>query len=147
VGQNNYIHFVLLFVILCNYSSAQNNPIDSSKTVTEQIRSDTSVEKDINIPIESFKLFIESYYSRNNDLQFSTNFDFSKTLYAGSFNQDKLYLISLNNQEFLKQLSINFKQSQPTTWQKILGMVNTGAVAAMAGYHVYKYYVKEKKKF
>ncbi len=145
-GTKNSILFVLLFFFNIPILG-QDNPVDSLKSNPNIVNTETSVERDLNIPIESFKLFVDPYYFRNDDLQFSTNFDFSKTLYGGSFNQDKLYLINLNNKEFLKQISYNFQQSKPTALQQFLGMVNVAGAAALAGYHVYKYYVKEKKKF
>jgi len=147
VGYKNNILIVLLFLFFCQLLYAQDKPADSLKSNTVSIKSDSSIAEEINIPVESFKLFVDPYHLRNYDLQFSANFDYSKTLYAGSFNQDLLYIANQNKQDFLQQINKNFQQSKPTTWQKILGMVNTGAVAAMAGYHVYKYYIKEKKKF
>ncbi len=147
MGHKNNILVVLLFLFFCPFHYTQDKPADSLKSNTISIKSDSSDAEQISIPIESFKLFVDPYNLRNYDLQFSANFDYSKTLYAGSFNQDMLCIANQNKQDFLQQINKNFQQSKPTTWQKILGMVNTGAVAAMAGYHVYKYYIKEKKKF
>ncbi len=147
MGYKNNILIVLLFLFFCPFHYAQDKPADSLKSNIATSKTDSSNIEQISIPIESFKLFVDPYHLRNYDLQFSANFDYSKTLYAGSLNQDMLYIANQNKQDFLQQINKNFQQSKPTTWQKILGMVNTGAVAAMAGYHVYKYYIKEKKKF
>lgn len=147
MGHKNNILIVLLFLFFCQLLYAQDKLTDTLNSNIATSKTDSSNIEQISIPIESFKLFVDPYNLRNYDLQFSANFDYSKTLYAGSFNQDMLCIANQNKQDFLQQINKNFQQSKPTTWQKILGMVNTGAVAAMAGYHVYKYYIKEKKKF
>jgi hypothetical protein len=147
VGHKKNILILLLFLFFCPFLYSQKEQTDSLNSNRDLSISDSSYERQVNIPIESLKFFVDPYQLRNYDLQFSTDFNFSKTLGGGSFNQDMLYIANQNKQDFLLQISRNFQQSKPTTWQKILGMVNTGAVAAMAGYHVYKYYVKEKKKF
>jgi|GEM_PF-5565217 len=59
------------------------------------------------------------------------------------------YLLKLSLPEpsdFLQPLRDQYEKSKPTTFQKVLGAVNFGAAAALAGAHIYKYHLKKKKK-
>lgn len=75
------------------------------------------------------------------------------SLYDQNLLRNNLFLSSsynstniLNNDK--KQMFGSFyrlyEQSKPTTMQKVLGVMNLSGAAFLAGYHIYKFYIKKK---
>jgi hypothetical protein len=127
----------LLFII--SLSCFGQNVNDSSQLSFKEI------EKNI-IPVESFRLFTNPFMFRWNNISGDINNSFSNTFIPLGFVSSKEYIIQLNKKEFLQQISQNYRLNKPGLFQEILGMVQVGAAAALAGYHIYKYEIKKEKK-
>lgn len=55
------------------------------------------------------------------------------------------YQLHGTNKELAGYLNYIYLQSKPTKLQEILGVVNIAGAAALAGYHIWKYYIKKDK--
>ncbi|MCX6152156.1 MAG: hypothetical protein NTX22_16640 [Ignavibacteriales bacterium] len=132
------IKFLIILFLFSSTNFCQENQ-DSSRIKSEN-------EKKLIIPVQSFKLFTNTFSFQSNLLGFNENYTTSNSFIPLSMAGDKNYLISLNRDDLLQQLTLNYQQSRPTTFQQIMGMVQVGAAVALAGYHLYKYEIKKEKK-
>jgi hypothetical protein len=55
------------------------------------------------------------------------------------------YQLPGTNKELAGYLNYVYMQSKPSKLQEILGVVNISGAAALAGYHIWKYYIKKDK--
>jgi hypothetical protein len=143
------LFFLFLFITVRIFSQGVTDSIKELNKINpkENTSSEQTLAKNkLLIPIESFKIFIDPFRIPFNNIYLRSGYNYSNTYIPLEFTADTDYLISLNNKEFLQQISSNYQISKPGTFQKILGMVQVGAAAALAGYHIYKYEIKKEKK-
>jgi hypothetical protein len=133
------VHLLNLFIFIISISCFSQQSNDSSQFKVKQ------AEKKI-IPAESFKLFTNPLMFKMNSYAIDMNNTYSNSFIPLGFVTSKDYIIQLNKKEFFQQIYANYQLSKPGLFQEILGMVQMGAVAALAGYHIYKYEIKKEKK-
>lgn len=142
------------FLLLAGVSvcSAQNqNDSHKNRKINGTISAEKSEIPDFDLRINTLNpddLFFlrENSFSLNLNLPVSIN-----TVNSNSYNS--LYFaqpLSFNTfQENKARMSGSlyniYSQNKPGKMQQILGMVQLSGAAVLAGYHIYKYYIKEKK--
>ncbi|MGE5497343.1 MAG: hypothetical protein ACM3Q2_04705 [Syntrophothermus sp.] len=146
------LFFFLLLLAGFSVCSAQNQN-DSLKNL--KINGSAASDKN---ELSTFDLQINTlnpddlFFLRENS--FSLNLNIPVSINAGNGN-------SYNSLYFSQPLSFNafqenkarmsgtlyniYSQNKPGKMQQILGMVQLSGAAVLAGYHIYKYYIKEKK--
>jgi hypothetical protein len=159
------ILWLVFTVVVVSCANAQNLPSDSlskDSSSNEQscnaLSSDTSAisqENFLDLQLHSIGKSEENLFipPGNPFLLKLDQYNAAPSLYDQNFLRNNLFLSSgYNATDFLnnnkKQMFGSFyrlyEQSKPTTMQKVLGMVNLSGVAFLAGYHIYKFYIKKK---
>ncbi|MDP4189942.1 MAG: hypothetical protein Q8858_00175 [Bacteroidota bacterium] len=121
--------------------SSDTSAVDQENILDLQIHSIDEGEENLSLPPGNPFLFkLDQRYA-------------APSLYDQNLLRNNLFLSSgyntaniLNNNK--KQMFGSFyrlyEQSKPTTMQKVLGMMNLSGAAFLAGYHIYKFYIKKK---
>ncbi|MGE5683373.1 MAG: hypothetical protein ACM34K_21130 [Bacillota bacterium] len=143
----------ILFICFISYkANCQQN--DSSYHSTEILEknnsSGNSSENLFLLRLNSFELNQMSYFP-DNSLPLNLNLPvnnlndqtiFYHNLYLSSAAENNL--LNYNRNKMMSSFYGFYEQTRPTKMQKVLGMVQISGAAFLAGYHIYKYYIKKK---
>ena len=151
----NRLLFAICFCLFAANLNSQTLNTDSSKTQqikTNNYKLNAETNNRFNIkPDESFKrgellipddLFLLKQENAlgNSNIFYSSDLHESTLLLTSSIE----YRMQENKKEFMTYLNSIYLQSRPTTMQKIFSTVNFSAGAALAGYYIWKNYLKKK---
>jgi len=111
-----------------------------SVTVSNKSFSTRHAENTLLFPEDLFLLRLHSPYGNT-----ITFYNDQSTLSTLSLTSSVEYRLSENNKELYNYFNSVYLQSKPTKLQEILGVVDFSGAVLLAGYHVWKYYIKKNK--
>jgi len=156
VARKGSITVKLFFILLCIFTtelSCQVITPDSSKTKNDSVNfNNTDVNPNLNFtPGGNYRI---NRFSTLNHLYLFSNDSLSNELSFSYYNEQlphaNIYQASrnlYNNTKEMKNYFRNFYlQSKPSAFQKVLGAVDFSGAIILAGYHVWKTYIKKSHK-
>jgi hypothetical protein len=134
--------------LACQVLNIEHQHIKTSLSTNndDSTRTEKSVDNEFFVPLESFKVFTDPLFIPLSNFEIKNNLNSSDTFIPLGFTSNAEYFVYLNKTELLQSLNNKYRLSKPGTFQQILGMLQVGAAAALAGYHIYKYEIKKEKK-
>jgi hypothetical protein len=102
------------------------------------IYSDLIKQNNLAIPVDIFQLRLHYLYNGGVN-SIGSEESLSPLLLSSSVE----YSFSDNKKELLSYLNNMYLQSRPTKLQEILGTIDFSGAVLLAGYHIWKYYIKK----
>ena len=158
VVQKGSIMVKLFFILLCIFTTELNSQVlapDSTRTKKDSVNNNfynSNVNPNLNFtPEGNYRInrfsTLNHLYLLSNDSLFNK---LSYSYYNEQLPRANIYRASrnlYNNTKEMKNYFRNFYlQSKPSAFQKVLGAVDFSGAIILAGYHVWKTYIKKSHK-